>query len=125
MKQKEEKDQLQLTVQDWAQKNKFMIALKKSHQNTANELISAMSSYSSRIMNRLNFIPNVKINDNLKEIAEYIVSIPALIKKLLEAPGTSATPPFQIDLLVAVKGVTSQVLMENKSEDDDEDDDTN
>eukprot|EP01084_Bolivina_argentea_P058348 106558_1 len=54
-----------LTVAVWTQKNKFFIALRRKYPQKANQLQSAMINYSNRIMNRLQFQPTYKIEDDI------------------------------------------------------------
>eukprot|EP01084_Bolivina_argentea_P067732 123306_1 len=64
----------------------------------------------------------VKIKDDLQQISEYIAAIPAFIKHILQQ---SRCAPFQLDLLIVVKGVESVMCDENNDSDDDDDDDDN
>mmetsp|Transcript_43958 Transcript_43958/g.39186 ORF Transcript_43958/g.39186 Transcript_43958/m.39186 type:complete len:336 (-) Transcript_43958:47-1054(-) len=113
-----------LTVNTWAQKNKFFMALKKKYPQKADQLLSAMTNYCNRIMNRLQFQPIYKINDNLQQIVEYISTMPQFIRSFL-IKSSKASPPFQVDLLIAVYEVQSQLADDNthEEEDPDEDDD--
>merc|ERR1740123_1541414 len=91
------KNTLDLTVSTWTKKNKYFMSLKRTYSTKEVKLVSAMTSYSKRIMARLQFTPNYKISDSLREIVEYLVSIPQFISN------KNLTPPFQVDLLIAVK----------------------
>lgn len=84
-----------LTVNTWAQRNKFVMALRKKYPTKADQLISAMGNYCNRIMNRLQFQPIYKIDDSLQSITEYIASMPKFIRQFLIQRAT-ATPPFQV-----------------------------
>merc|ERR1740123_186603 len=93
------KKALDLTVSTWTKKNKYFAALKRTYSAKESRLVSAMTSYSHRIMARLQFTPNYKISDSMREIVEYLVSVPQFISN------KNLTPPFQVDLLIAVKKV--------------------
>ena len=97
-----EKDQKQLAIKDWTQKNKYMMELKrsKSHKHIATEIESAMASYGGRIMNRLQFIPTIKINDDLNQICQYVVTTTTFIKRLVEQE--NASPPFQVKIKLSI-----------------------
>ena len=69
-----------LTVADWSQKNRFMKALKKYHPAKYDSLQHAMNSYNTRIMNRFKFHTIYLINDNLRQVAEYMVASALFIK---------------------------------------------
>merc|ERR1712228_654239 len=114
-KQKEKK-MPDLTVVTWTKKNKFCKALNKANESKGQQLESAMTSYANRIMNRLQFEPSYKIEDSLQQIIEYIVSIPLFIKNLI---AKDSIPPFQVDLLIAVKKVIA-AFPEIIDEDDDD-----
>ena len=73
--------QLNLEVGTWAMKNKFCKALKRYYPRNELQLRQAMTSYSNRILTRLQFEPSYKIDDSLQQIAEYIVSIPLFINQ--------------------------------------------
>eukprot|EP01084_Bolivina_argentea_P124174 220039_1 len=103
----------------WIEKLSFYQKLKAKDKETAVKLISAMHSYSSRVMRRINFNPMIKIRDNLKEICQYIASIPTFIHQIVDK--LDAATPFQVDLTIAVRQVGLAVTDE-KSDDDDDDD---
>ena len=65
------KGEKSLSIAEWAQKNKFLQALKKHHPQRFDSLQAAMKSYNARIMNRLQFNTTYLIIDNLRQIAEY------------------------------------------------------
>eukprot|EP01084_Bolivina_argentea_P235586 396395_1 len=111
-------------VGEWVANKPFMKKLKIKYPIIASNLKSAITTYSTRIMQRLTFTPTLGIVDNLKEICEYIAGVPAFIDKLIEHG--PATPPFQIDLSIAVKEVKSsrsRAKQDKKEQDDDNDDD--
>ena len=110
------------TVSTWIQKQKFFVDLNKKYQNRAEQLGSAMTNYCNRIISRLQLPPIYKIQDNLQQIVEYIASIPAFIRRFL-LNSSKANPPFQVELLIAVRGVKSQLAEETHPDTDDDDDD--
>lgn len=87
-----------LSIAEWAQRNKFLGALKKYHPQRFNSLQAAMKSYNARIMNRLQFNTTYLIVDNLRQVAEYIVATPLFIQKLVEQlKADQSAAPFQVN----------------------------
>eukprot|EP01084_Bolivina_argentea_P251388 421614_1 len=115
-----EKQQKQLKVSEWAQQNAFMQQLKATYPKIELQLESAIVNYGNRIMKQLLLIPTLKIKDNLKEICEYIASIPAFIQTLLDKLNGGA--PFQVDLYIAVREIISHVTDIKDDNNDDEQD---
>ena len=72
-----------MPVNEWCEKNQFMIELKKSDKGKHEALRAAMISYGKRIIPRLQYSPPTKVDDDIQEIANYVCGIPKFIKKLL------------------------------------------
>eukprot|EP01083_Nonionella_stella_P313458 1125354_1 len=107
------------TVTSWLEKQNFFRAVHRKYPGKADRLKSAMRNYTNRIMARLKFSPTFKIDDNLYECVQYVVSMARFIRDLLSS---NAKPPFQVDLVLAVRGVVSQVGYGNREASDEEDD---
>eukprot|EP01083_Nonionella_stella_P065055 170115_1 len=110
-----DKHKQSISIEEWAAKSKFMQQLKKKYPQLAIKLSQAIANYTKRTLPNLKFTTPFKINDDLKSITEYIVSIPKFIVKLMDID--FRTPPFQVDLLVAVNDVMSMIVSENKEPD--------
>jgi len=113
-----------LTVEQWAKSNPYMKRLLAMSKKKRDQVSSGIKNYGNRIMPRLQYDSALfKIKDSLAEIAMYASSIPSFIKKtLLGAEG--AVPPFQFELVIAVReseGVKDEGG--DDSDDDDEEDD--
>eukprot|EP01083_Nonionella_stella_P093345 261587_1 len=107
------------TVTSWLEKQNFFRAIHRKYPQKADQLKSAMRNYTNRIMARLKFTPTFKIDDDLSQCVQYVVAMPRFIHRLM---ASTARPPFQVDLVIAVRGVASQVGDDNRESSDDEDD---
>ena len=84
-----------LDIETWAQKlNPYMKEIKQRQPKIYDTIKSAMKSYSNRILTRLMFTPNVKINDNINGIVNYVASFPKFIDSLLINDELKISPPF-------------------------------
>eukprot|EP01084_Bolivina_argentea_P251387 421613_1 len=109
-----------MSINDWARNNSFMRALKTKDEKLEKTLESSMETYSTRIMQRLELKPSIKIKDDLEHISKYVAAVPGFIDNLLT--NEYAIPPFQVDLVIAVKGVELHDVFNDVNDDDDDDD---
>jgi len=114
----------ELLLKTWAGNNVYMRRLKDYDEGKRDLMVSAMTTFSTRIMPRLRYTsPTFKIRDSLFEIAEYVTSIPLFIATLMNQKYNRSVPPFQFDLVIAVKDVVSVDGDEELDSDDDDDED--
>ena len=59
-------------------------------------------------MNRLQLPPTYKVKDSMQGVLEYVLEASLFIKGLIDNASSVCSPPFQVDLLVAVKEVEAQ-----------------
>ena len=87
----------------------------------AEKLENGMKNFQKRICPKFQFDHRLKINDDIPTFLFYIIQTAQSIHKLLD---DNVLPPFQVDLLIAVKDlvdVSNNAIFEF---DDDDDDDT-
>eukprot|EP01084_Bolivina_argentea_P044447 81786_1 len=106
-----------VSIENWIQNNPFIQSLKSTDKD---RLKQAMITFSKRIMQRIQLKPILKVNDDLKQITEYIMATTTFISKLVN--NLCCTPPFQVDLLIAVKEGSIRVDEYTFDTDEDEDD---
>lgn len=78
------------------------ISLKASQPNLNKGLRNAIQNY-VKIASSFEFKSTKLIDDNIEDIAYYVSQTSQFIENLIE--NHNASPPFQLDLLIAVKNV--------------------
>ena len=101
----------------------YLDKLRKSDKENHEKISNGMKGYCNRILPTFQFTPQQTINDNIEKISDYILVTSIFIQNLIKT--SHVVPPFQIDLLIAVRDISSgtKPLEIDLSDDGDDGDD--
>eukprot|EP01084_Bolivina_argentea_P208234 355118_1 len=118
-----------LSLPKWAETNFYMQQVKTIKPNVYEDIIMTIKSMYHRTTPEITFPPLHQIQDDLAEIAEYIVGAYKMMIQWMPEENSSLQlrqPPWQFDVPILFRNV-SEIQLYNDDDDDsnDDDDDSN